>query len=161
MKHFSIIFEPDGQKILIHEGATILEAAGLAGIVLNTACGGKGICKKCTVLLQGGKEVPACQYRIDSNLIVTIPVTSKFLESKILTEGIAEKRKLAPDIYKKYLKGSLGNKLFGLAIDIGTTTVVLKLIDMMTGNCLAVESALNPQAKYGDDVISRIGYANS
>lgn len=161
MKHFSITFEPDGKKISIHESATILEAAGLAGIVLNTACGGKGICKKCAVKLQGGKEVLACQYKIDSDLIVTIPVTSRFLESKILTQGIEAKQKLAPDIYKKYLKTSGRTKISGLAIDIGTTTVVLKLIDMINGDCLAVESALNPQAKHGDDVISRIAYANS
>ena len=40
MEHYEIQFEPDGTKVWIHGGATILEAAGAAGSVLNTTCGG-------------------------------------------------------------------------------------------------------------------------
>jgi uncharacterized 2Fe-2S/4Fe-4S cluster protein (DUF4445 family) len=49
----------------------------------------------------------------------------------------------------------------GLAVDIGTTTVVVKLIDMKTANVLATAAALNPQTQFGDDVISRITYAQT
>ena len=48
----------------------------------------------------------------------------------------------------------------GLAVDIGTTTVVGKLIDLTSGKVVAVSSRLNNQRNYGDDVISRISYAN-
>ena len=47
---------------------------------------------------------------------------------------------------------------FGAAIDLGTTTLVAQLVDLRTGEVLAVETALNPQARHGADVISRIQY---
>jgi uncharacterized 2Fe-2S/4Fe-4S cluster protein (DUF4445 family) len=162
MKHFNITFEPDGRQISIHAGATLLEAAGQAGIILNTVCGGKGICKKCIVNLQPGRQqVLACQHRIQNNLTVTIPPTSKFFEQKILTHGIDTKAKIQPDVYEKYKKIASGGKIFGIAVDVGTTTVVAKLIDMTDGQSLANQADLNPQARYGDDVISRINYAQT
>ncbi|MCI5113581.1 MAG: DUF4445 domain-containing protein [Candidatus Electrothrix sp. AX1] len=48
---------------------------------------------------------------------------------------------------------------FGLAFDIGTTTVYGVLIDLETGKFLAEASCYNPQMSYGEDVISRIIYA--
>lgn len=47
-------------------------------------------------------------------------------------------------------------RLFGMALDIGTTTVVGSLLDLRTGATLATGARLNPQVKLGDDVISRI-----
>ena len=47
-----------------------------------------------------------------------------------------------------------------MAYDIGTTTVVGYLMDLATGNELAVASELNPQTRHGDNVISRIQYAD-
>jgi uncharacterized 2Fe-2S/4Fe-4S cluster protein (DUF4445 family) len=46
----------------------------------------------------------------------------------------------------------------GLAIDIGTTTVAGYLTDLNTGKVLATESMMNPQVRYGEDVMSRITY---
>lgn len=48
---------------------------------------------------------------------------------------------------------------YGLAIDIGTTTVVVYLIDLLTGEIVDKQGTYNKQAKFGDDVISRIVYA--
>lgn len=161
MEHFCISFEPDGRQISIHAGATLLEAAGQAGVILNTVCGGKGTCKKCMVILEpSGKQVLACQHRIESDLTVTVPDSSRFFEQKILIEGIEPQSKFRPDIYKKY-QDIADNGIYGIAVDIGTTTVVAKLIDMTSGKTLAAEAVSNPQIKYGDDVISRIAYANS
>lgn len=49
---------------------------------------------------------------------------------------------------------------YGLAVDIGTTTVVAYLVDLLTGRQLQAASMMNPQKSYGDDVISRIDYAS-
>ena len=49
-------------------------------------------------------------------------------------------------------------RLLGLAVDIGTTTLVCYLLDFRTGERLAVASGLNPQIHFGDDIISRIGF---
>jgi len=46
----------------------------------------------------------------------------------------------------------------GVAIDLGTTTLVAQMVDLSTGEVLAVETALNPQARHGADVMSRIQY---
>ena len=161
MKHFNITFKPDGKQISIHSGATLLEAAGQAGIILNNVCGGKGTCEKCAVILEpAGQQVLACQYRVQSDLTVTIPVSSRFFEQKILAEGI-ETVGIQPDIYEKYLEIQPKEQILGVAVDIGTTTVVARLINMQDGRCIATEAALNPQTKYGDDVVSRIAYAET
>ena len=47
---------------------------------------------------------------------------------------------------------------FGAAIDLGTTTLVAQLVDLETGEVLGVETALNAQARFGADVMSRIQY---
>jgi uncharacterized 2Fe-2S/4Fe-4S cluster protein (DUF4445 family) len=48
---------------------------------------------------------------------------------------------------------------YGLAVDIGTTTVAGYLCDLTDGEVLATEAMMNPQVAYGEDVMSRIGYA--
>ena len=45
---------------------------------------------------------------------------------------------------------------FGVAIDLGTTTLVAALLDLATGRQIRVASRLNPQTRFGDDVLSRI-----
>ncbi len=160
MKHFTVTFKPDDTKVLIHAGATILEAAGQVGIILNSSCGGRGICQKCVVNLEpDGQQVLACQHRVQSDLAVTIPAASRFFEQRILTCGIDIQDKIRSAIGADLDKAA--GQIFGLAVDIGTTTIVAKLIDMTDGRCLATEAAANPQSKYGDDVVSRISYAQT
>lgn len=48
---------------------------------------------------------------------------------------------------------------YGLAVDIGTTTCVGYLSDLITGKVVNTESMMNPQVPYGEDVMSRITYA--
>jgi uncharacterized 2Fe-2S/4Fe-4S cluster protein (DUF4445 family) len=52
------------------------------------------------------------------------------------------------------------SRLFGLAVDIGTTKLAAYLVDLATGETVAKAGAMNPQIAYGEDVISRIKYAN-
>lgn len=49
--------------------------------------------------------------------------------------------------------------IFGLAVDVGTTTVAVHLCDLRTGEVLATQAAMNPQVKYGEDLMSRVSYA--
>ncbi|HEX9655125.1 MAG TPA: 2Fe-2S iron-sulfur cluster-binding protein, partial [bacterium] len=48
--------------------------------------------------------------------------------------------------------------LLGVAVDIGTTTVAAKLLNLVSGEVTAVASAVNPQKAYGADVVARINY---
>jgi len=54
--------------------------------------------------------------------------------------------------------GDTTSRAYGLALDIGTTTVVGAVVDLNTGAVAAVQSTLNGQAPYGADVISRSSY---
>lgn len=51
-------------------------------------------------------------------------------------------------------------KIYSLAVDIGTTTVAVYLVDTLGARIADVESFYNPQKKYGADIISRIDYIN-
>ncbi len=57
--------------------------------------------------------------------------------------------------------GDTTNRLFGVAVDLGTTTIVGSLVNMKTGEILGTSASTNPQIKYGADVISRVSYATS
>lgn len=54
--------------------------------------------------------------------------------------------------------GDTAESVYGAAFDIGTTTVVGYLMDLRTGEELAVASRMNPQVIFGDDVVTRINY---
>jgi len=162
MKHFRVVFQPDDREVSIHQGATLLEAAGQAGIVLSTPCGGKGTCGKCLVQLSpSGQHVRACQHTVEQDLVVTVPAASRFYEHKILTDGGPGAVAVQPTIVETYRAAGVAGAILGLAVDIGTTTVVAKLLDMADGRCLATQATVNPQTRYGDDVISRIHYGQS
>ena len=57
-----------------------------------------------------------------------------------------------------YSAGLADEKFYGVAVDVGTTTLVCYLLDLTTGTQLGVASGQNPQAGFGADVISRINY---
>jgi len=53
-----------------------------------------------------------------------------------------------------------GSPLLGVAVDVGTTKLAAYLVDLVSGRTLARRGTMNPQISYGEDVISRIVYAN-
>jgi uncharacterized 2Fe-2S/4Fe-4S cluster protein (DUF4445 family) len=55
--------------------------------------------------------------------------------------------------------GDTTGTMFGVSLDIGTTTVVATLVDLVSGAAAAVESTINRQAPFGADVIARMGHA--
>ena len=54
--------------------------------------------------------------------------------------------------------GDTSDRLFGVSIDVGTTTVVATLMDLRAGSAAAVESTINRQAPFGADVLTRVSY---
>ena len=58
-------------------------------------------------------------------------------------------------------QGDTTDRLYGIAADIGTTTLVLYLMNLKDGRLLQTASAINPQTQYGDDIIGRIFYAQT
>lgn len=57
------------------------------------------------------------------------------------------------------VKSGFAEKWYGIGIDVGTTTVAAYLCDLRTGEMLVKDGMMNPQVRYGEDVLSRITYA--
>lgn len=136
-----------GEKSLcVPEHCTILEALQLGGITaVHAPCGGRGSCKKCTVCVEtkdGEQECLACGTRVEPDMTVRLPGQ----EALQVEYGLTERNSAS----------SPENSEWGIACDIGTTTVVCQLIRMDTGESVAVTGAGNDQRIYGADVISRI-----
>jgi len=89
------------------------------------------------------------------NQLVLSPVILKQLE-KVEDETITVT--LKDDNIVQLEKGDQSQNNYGIAVDIGTTTIAIYLMNLNTGEGIDVCSLHNPQKKYGADVISRINY---
>ncbi len=93
-----------------------------------------------------------------ADLSIDIQVLRK-LQSKLregkwtLTVTLWDDRRVI-DVQPGYTEGA-----YGLAVDVGSTTIACYLCDLRTGELLATEAMMNPQVSYGEDLMSRISYA--
>jgi uncharacterized 2Fe-2S/4Fe-4S cluster protein (DUF4445 family) len=98
------------------------------------------------------------EYKLPSDLIITYPALIELSDALRQQAGKAtavvwqNKEVLA-------VKDGSDSPVLGIAIDLGSTTVVAYLCDLATGSLLGVESVVNPQVKFGEDVLARITYA--
>jgi len=236
---YRVSFQPDGRSVFVLHGSKLVEAAGRAGIILNTPCGGEGSCGKCKVEVLDCALEPsqadlrhlseeeiargvrlACQLEVDRDIVITIPESTRMFEQVVLTESIDHAITPDPQVRKAYLEiaetdstdlrsgvdrlkdalhaehneleidlprirqlgtamnsgackltavlngakiagletGDTRGSLWGVAFDIGTTTVVGYLVDLKSGHRVGLASRTNPQVHFGDDVVSRINY---
>jgi uncharacterized 2Fe-2S/4Fe-4S cluster protein (DUF4445 family) len=180
-----IYFPEFNKDKLLKIGQTVLQHAQDLNIPINTGCGGLGICKECIVKIEKGGEALnkrtkteetlekdqrlACRAVVENaGYDIYVNVVHTGFIANILTYG--KKRKqicLNPLVKRKNNKIFLEEKkiddyrggLFGIAADVGTTTVVLHLIDLEKGNIVYTSAFENPQRKIdGNDVISRIQF---
>lgn len=153
-----IELQPLGQRFEVKRGTNLQDVLFDHGV--EFPCGGKGTCKGCRVRVTAG-DLPitarhremlgeselaagwrlACCGRADADLTLDIGQW----EETILADNTSFAFSPQPGL--------------GVAVDLGTTTLVAQLIDRQTGRVLAVESALNPQAAYGADLMSRVQFA--
>jgi uncharacterized 2Fe-2S/4Fe-4S cluster protein (DUF4445 family) len=172
-----VTFEPSGDRVTVPEGTTLRAAAALAGVALSAPCGGLGVCGGCAVHVSGDMQPPcadealllstedrargvriACRARVRGAATVlplraVPPAQMRIVETGDLREVSVE----PPE--RRALFGP--EPLLGAVVDVGTTTVVVALVDLRTGETLGTASALNPQHPFGHDVISRISHAAS
>lgn len=128
----------NGKILLAEDSALLSDILMKSGGRVSHPCGGKGVCKKCLVRVNG-KDKLSCQYRIRSDITVT------FSDEEIISEtGAVETTEKAENLC--------------LALDIGTTTLGLALVSRDTQSIVRVTTKTNPQRVYGADVMSRIEY---
>jgi len=238
-----VTFLPQNITVEAKTASPLLEAARLAGVSVETPCGGRGICKKCLVEVVSGKlNAKSESYKNQKEnhaLICQASLSDEDVKVKILAGLYAEEGKFddaseilgvvgdfkinpsvkqislqvpkpAPldglsdfDRLEKAIKSKIDCKdieipllalqklpitlrqspnidliyhterdiahiiditnektdMYGIAVDIGTTTVTLWLLDLHTGKIMSRKTDYNAQIECGLDVIARINYA--
>lgn len=159
-------------KVKIQEQASknVLEYLREHHIPIGAPCGGRGTCGKCKVKINT-QIVPITdaerhllgeqQIQEGYRLACKIPC-QEALEVEILEEetGFYVVTDYEESDTSSQPKGTLLEKSsYGVAIDIGTTTLAFELVDLTTGETKKVYTSLNSGRRYGADVISRIDYA--
>ena len=118
-----VVFEPDGAQIRVPAGTLVSKAAAAAGLMIETPCGGMGVCGKCRVVVSGEVSPPesgelrlvreadrdagvrlACRTKILGETHVTIPEESLSRVQKILKDGALRDCNLASGVSKYYLQ---------------------------------------------------------
>ena len=167
-----ITFLPKYKQIQVESGANLFEAAREHGIHLGGICSGQRYCGKCKALVTKGNSKNfeqeeltlltkeerengirlACCFSVTQDTCVIIQVehnSEEMIDYPSMTSS-------GPDSQSNRLGDT-----YGIAVDIGTTSVVGELWDLAKKEKLAEASKHNPQSLYGSDVISRITFANS
>ena len=162
-------------------GKTIFDYADELAVQVPTSCFRTGQCHECIVEIKEGMEALrsrneaesflrenyrlACQAVVkDADVdIVFSPIRRT---PKILTHTHEKPLQIDPLVTRRedmvYYDGEAVDKyrghIYGLAIDLGTTTVVIDLVDLETGESVHVSSFENPQRFGGSDIMHRISY---
>ncbi len=171
----------DGDTLDLAVGSAIFDYADSLGVRVPTSCGRTGECHECIVEIRRGMEALtppsaaesflrgdyrlACQAVVaDPNADVEFAVLRR--QPRILTHAI--RRQVEPQPLTRREGGSVTHRgkriddyrgeVYGLAVDIGTTTVVMNLVDIETGDTLHTASFENPQRFGGSDIMHRISY---
>lgn len=249
-----VIFQPSGRRGRVSVGTSLLDAARMIGVGIESLCGGEQVCGKCRVRIESGsfskygiqsdpnnagpwrdtegeRITPeesaqgvrlACATTISGDLLVYVPEESRpgkqvvskdprpipihcdpavktysvrlsqasmaaptgdlerlllALEAAHGVDGLEIDIQSLRDLQQCIREGrgavtvsiwmdkeiiriesGKGHRPYGLAIDVGTTTLAAYLCDLQTGDVVATASSMNPQIQFGEDVISRISY---
>lgn len=155
MKKHIIQLHPLGKEIQVNDHTPLIDVLHEFGI--EFPCGGKGTCGNCKVRLLDGKIdiTETHQDKLDKLKLAADWRLACFSQctSDITLEVEQFNHLILADETEFEFQPKQG---FGIAIDLGTTTVVAQLIDLSSAKVLAVETMLNPQVKFGADLISRI-----
>ena len=158
-KKFKVRFLPSGVSADTDDGTLISDAAAAAGVKIGLPCNGNGRCGRCRVTVSrsgedSASQVLACQTRILSDTEIFVPSDG----GKVIASS--SHRGIHVDDPVPIVVPS-GKNIYGLAVDIGTTTVAASLIDMKNGSGIRSAAGYNRQGMHGDDVLSRMEYAHS
>ncbi len=155
MHRHTIRLHPLGKEFQVNDQTPLIDVLHEYGI--EFPCGGKGTCGKCRVRLLNGEIHITETHRQHLTLLGLSPEWRLACLSRCTSDIILEIEQFNNLILADESEFDFSPREgFGIAIDLGTTTVVTQLIDLSTARVLAVETMLNPQLKFGADLISRI-----
>ena len=243
-----ITFMPQNITVETEKASPLLKAARLAGVSVETPCGGKGVCRKCEVRIISGKiDVKSGSYKnikenhalicqadvsdedttleilsglygeegkfddisdisdlniVDFKINTTVKQIDLHVSKPMPLDGLSDfdrlEKSLKTNISEKFndikiplpvlqilpfklrendckvkafyyiygetlniidIKSTENADMYGIAVDIGTTTVTLWLVDLIKGEIKSRKTDYNAQIECGLDVITRINYA--
>ncbi len=154
-----VIIQPENKTIQAQSGETLKDALDREGRYFIQTCGGKGKCGFCRVqfkseapqllpreaelLGKNSKYRLACLHKVHTDIVIALPPIQEWLGDKTLTG----------------FKAAGGGTGFGVAGDLGTTTIALYLVNLENGGIVGQVSFLNPQVPHGADVMTRLELA--
>ncbi|MBO5069855.1 MAG: 2Fe-2S iron-sulfur cluster binding domain-containing protein, partial [Roseburia sp.] len=153
-------------SLLVKEKESILDALMAMDASFGAVCGGVGRCGKCKIRVTEGC-LPATSYdtayfskeEIDLGMRLSCKAyPSEPLQVELNFQREADFQAVV-DFNQEYRKTEKTDT-YGIAVDIGTTTIAIQLISLNNGERLAVHAGINHQRNYGADVISRIKAAS-
>ena len=171
----------EGRSLEIAVGDAVFDYADSLNVRVPTSCGRTGECHECIVEIKRGMDALspptdaerflrdnyrlACQaVTLDADAEVEFAVLRR--QPRILTRSV--RREVEPDpaverrgggVYRDGVRiDAYRGAIYGLAVDVGTTTVVMTLADLETGERVHTASFENPQRFGGSDVMRRISY---
>jgi len=173
----------DNKKAKSLKGKTLFDFADTLSIRVPTSCRRNGECHECIVNVNEGEEnlKPkdsseefltdsyrlACQAKINNDLsdikFNVLRRQPKILEDLNQKDLILNSKIIVKDnsIFDKENSIVLSPKvtpIYGIAADIGTTTVACSLVDLTSGEIIGISSFENPQRFGGSDTLNRISY---
>ena len=171
----------DRETLASVAGKSVFDYADALSVRVPTSCGRTGECHECIVEIRRGMDALtpltdaegflrgdyrlACQAHIvDATADVEFAVLRR--QPRILTQST--RRRITPDPLAKRIGDGVffggeriddyRGQMYGTAVDVGTTTVALNLLDLETGAILGTASFENPQRFGGSDIMHRISY---
>jgi uncharacterized 2Fe-2S/4Fe-4S cluster protein (DUF4445 family) len=155
----------NGESIDARPGPTVFDYAEQLGIRVPTSCNKQGKCKECMVEVTEGiahlsppteeERHLKGNFRLSCRTSLTGAGT---VHCHTMRRGNMRIERAAHGLTANRIVDGHSGPGYGLAMDLGTTTVVLRLYDLQTGDLLADASFENPQRFGGSEVMSRIQY---
>ena len=172
----------DERRISFAPGSSLLDTLKGAGVQIRSGCGGVGTCGLCQIrIISGSANNPtateqqrltteqlqqqfrlACQVRPQQDLGIRI------INSPAATcwKDLPEQEPAAYSVTEACLNNPCGisgdqQHRLGVAVDLGTTHICLALWDLTTGHRLSGLSGLNPQHRFGSDLMARLVAASA
>lgn len=170
---------PSSFTLYVKDRQSLLDALIAEDASFSAVCGGRGSCGKCQVQVLAG-NLPAtgadrrcftgeqlsagfrlaCQAYPQEPLRIALRFQreSHFAAVSDYVQFSPQDRNACenPDPEKPSLRPADGSETFGIAVDIGTTTIALQLLSLKSGERIRTHTLLNHQRSFGADVISRI-----
>ena len=156
--HLLTVIHNGSETKIPFEGEKPLEALLVeAGLTLPHPCGGRGVCGKCSVEITGAlSPMTEAEQRAGTRLSCQ---TTLLGDATLVLHDENEGMRIESESRTEAKAGRPMAGRYGAAVDIGTTTVALRVYDLTDGTVVGTAAALNPQRSIAADVMGRIDAA--